>query len=258
MDLSMPGKCIIGLTTQISSSSPLTAAFRAYLGTLLFFEVLGGIFMAIWGYEQSFLFLHQLHHPWLDLLMPHFTHLGDGVLLSGALMFVLIPQNRAMVIAILVGMVALSATMFLLKTGLFSNWERPPAVFSHDLLNWLSLGREVNKSFPSGHSAAAAAMATFWVLAYPAAKRSWGIFCGSIAALLAYSRLYIAAHFLGDILAGLVLGTVIAWGTVRFVYPLLLKQQTKMEGRNWKIGLYMFTTIFFIAGLVSIWNNYYA
>jgi membrane-associated phospholipid phosphatase len=61
--------------------------------------------------------------------------------------------------------------------------------------------------FPSGHSTAAAAFATVLVLDAP---RWAGLPVASLAALVAYSRVYTGAHYPGDVAAGTATGIGIA------------------------------------------------
>ena len=70
-----------------------------------------------------------------------------------------------------------------------------------------------NSSFPSGHSATAFALA--WVLA-ARWRRASVVFFG-LAALVAFSRMYLHRHFLSDVVAGAVIGMATAWVAVRWL-----------------------------------------
>ncbi|GAA4633953.1 bifunctional phosphatase PAP2/diacylglycerol kinase family protein [Actinoallomurus vinaceus] len=70
-------------------------------------------------------------------------------------------------------------------------------------------------SFPSGHSASAAAFATGISLEAPAAV---AVPVGITAAAVAFSRIYTGAHYPGDVLAGVALGTAAGLGT-RLLWP---------------------------------------
>jgi undecaprenyl-diphosphatase len=61
-------------------------------------------------------------------------------------------------------------------------------------------------SFPSGHATVAFACATVLALAVP--RLRWPLF--ALAALIAWSRVYVGVHYPGDVLAGAVLGVAIA------------------------------------------------
>jgi membrane-associated phospholipid phosphatase len=68
-------------------------------------------------------------------------------------------------------------------------------------------------SFPSGHSIAASVTVLAAVIALvPAGRRriAWGLAAAAFAALMALSRAYLAAHWLSDAIAGLLLGTACA------------------------------------------------
>ncbi|HEX4046660.1 MAG TPA: phosphatase PAP2 family protein [Elusimicrobiota bacterium] len=61
--------------------------------------------------------------------------------------------------------------------------------------------------FPSNHASNMAAAASVLSVAYPAGTPVFA----ALAALVAYSRVYVGAHYPGDVLAGLALGTAIGW-----------------------------------------------
>lgn len=79
------------------------------------------------------------------------------------------------------------------------------------VLKDIPLGRRLRRyptsaSFPSGHSASAAAFATGVALESPVA----GAVVAPIAAGVVYSRLHVGAHWLSDVIAGTALGVVVA------------------------------------------------
>jgi undecaprenyl-diphosphatase len=79
-----------------------------------------------------------------------------------------------------------------------------------DIVQAISVGRKPGTfSFPSGHSAAAFAGA--WLLRrhYPELAGLWY----AIASLVGFSRMYVGAHYPGDVLSGALAGTVLAEAT---------------------------------------------
>lgn len=70
-----------------------------------------------------------------------------------------------------------------------------------------------NASFPSGHSATAFALA--WVLAKR--FRRVGPAFLALAAVIAFSRMYLNRHYLSDVTVGAAIGLLCAWATLRWL-----------------------------------------
>jgi undecaprenyl-diphosphatase len=91
-------------------------------------------------------------------------------------------------------------------TGAMKQWferDRPP-VADPDPPTLVDLPGTY--SFPSGHAAVSFACATVLALAVP--RLRWPLY--TLAALIAFSRVYVGVHFPFDVLAGAVLGVAIA------------------------------------------------
>ena len=68
-------------------------------------------------------------------------------------------------------------------------------------------------SFPSDHATVAGAVAVGLLFA----NRRWGVVASVLAVLMVFTRVYVGAHYPGDVVAGLALGGVVAaigWFTV--------------------------------------------
>jgi len=78
-------------------------------------------------------------------------------------------------------------------------------------------------SFPSGHAVAASVTAVAAVIAlFPEGPRryAWGVAAVAFSVLMALSRAYLAAHWLSDAMAGVLLGTSTALVTALVVHRL--------------------------------------
>ena len=75
------------------------------------------------------------------------------------------------------------------------------------------------KSFPSGHSTSA--FSVFLLLTILSSKKSWGYFLLLLAVATAYSRVYLAQHFVEDVYAGSLLGTILTLVVTSWFQPWL-------------------------------------
>jgi undecaprenyl-diphosphatase len=97
--------------------------------------------------------------------------------------------------------------------GIFGR-ARPYAVLSnvHVLVD-----RTADVSFPSDHATVVGAVAVGLLLT----SRRWGLAATGVAVLMAFTRVYVGAHYLSDVIAGLVLGAIVAFiGNLLLVPPL--------------------------------------
>ena len=85
----------------------------------------------------------------------------------------------------------------------------------------------MNASFPSGHAIAGAVVAitlvVVWVPAGPR-RRNLELGAAAFAFLMAGSRLYLGAHWLTDVVAGVAFGAAAAVGTAALVHRYVERQ----------------------------------
>lgn len=75
-------------------------------------------------------------------------------------------------------------------------------------------------AFPSGHAVAGAATAVAFVLIlmpWGRRRRKWEAVAVAFALVMAFSRVYLQAHWLSDVVAGVLLGTGVALGSAAIV-----------------------------------------
>lgn len=165
-------------------------------------------------WEFYFLYWLQAHRSGLlDRLMVTITSLGDkGVfwILLGILLLCLVKTRRlglSMLISIAVGFVIGN----LILKNLIER-DRPCWIDGQVMLLIKNPG---DYSFPSGHTLVSFEGAVSILMK----NRKWGAAALALACLIAFSRLYLFVHFPTDVLAGAVLGTVIAVFVSRLTEP---------------------------------------
>ena len=154
--------------------------------------------------------LNSHHAPAADAFFSVITHMADGwVPTILALVLLLLKDLRSFLMMSLSAAVSALIVQFL-KRMVFGTWDRPIR-YAEELgeMHWI-LGLELNHhfSFPSGHATCAFSMCM--ALAVIAGKRKWAVPLALLAAVLAFSRVYISQHFMEDITAGGLIGTATA------------------------------------------------
>jgi undecaprenyl-diphosphatase len=146
------------------------------------------------GLTEALLDISRMHAP-----------AGIAVLAAGMATYMALKHERYWLLAVLLTIPPGMALNALLKLG----FQRPRPLLDH------SLEALATYSFPSGH-AAYSTMLYGLLAAYVAHRvdrRRWRLAsllaCAAVVALVAFSRLYLSAHYLSDVLAGIFEG--IAW-----------------------------------------------
>ena len=158
--------------------------------------------------------VNRWHAPWSDALFSVLTHLADGLvptLITLVLLFVG-TWRTFLLLGLSTGLSAIAVQV--LKRQLFADHDRP-VMYAHDMpLLHLVDGVTMNHhfSFPSGHATCAFAMCMAFAVMDRHAGRApaWAF----LAAVLAFTRVYLSQHFTEDVLAGAALGTltgVLVW-----------------------------------------------
>jgi undecaprenyl-diphosphatase len=157
--------------------------------------------------ERLFRLLNEdWRNPTLDLVMPFVTDAGNYILLFivAAIILVIIGRMqglRFLVLAIVSVVVADAIGSYVFKQAFV---RTRPCVALEGVR--LLVGCTNSPSFPSNHAINASVLATLAALYAP------GLWLPAtvLAALVGYSRVYVGAHYPLDVLAGAVLGIVVA------------------------------------------------
>jgi membrane protein DedA with SNARE-associated domain/membrane-associated phospholipid phosphatase len=196
----------LGLSLTIGALALVVAgwAFGALLQDVVAHDELALVDQPV----QQFFVAHR--EPWLTLLMRGVTNLGNTALLIGVLLTVgLLWRWRAgtwrplgLLAGAFAGAWALSNTVKLL-----THRPRPPSA--------QAIGHWTGQAFPSGHATHATAVYGMLAALLAAATPRWGRKVTAwtaavlIVSLVGLSQLYLGAHWLTDVLAGIALGA--AW-----------------------------------------------
>jgi undecaprenyl-diphosphatase len=146
----------------------------------------------------------RVAHPRIDAGYRSLSRSADrGALWIGIAVLLAATQRRRAAVRGLASLSVASILANLIGKRVFGG-DRP-------LLKDIPLGRQLRRSptsgsFPSGHSASAAAFATGVALESPGA----GAAIAPLAGAVAYSRLHVGAHWLSDVVGGAALGAAVA------------------------------------------------
>lgn len=152
----------------------------------------------------------NLWNPVLDTLIPLITLLGDAGIFWIAIAVALLFTKKyrkvglGMAIALVIGLLVCNVTLKPLVM-------RPrPYDYQADVFHKiipLLVEKQHDFSFPSGHTIASFEAATVIAINH----KKWGIGALVLAALIAFSRMYLYLHYPTDVLASVVLGIAFAY-----------------------------------------------
>ncbi|MGN0025788.1 phosphatase PAP2 family protein [uncultured Clostridium sp.] len=145
----------------------------------------------------------------MDKLMVIITSLGDKGFIWIVIGLILLTVKKYRKVGFIL-LIALLITS-LLGEGIVKNIiQRPRAFITYPDIN-IIINPPSSFSFPSGHTASSFAAAT--VLGYYFKK--WNYLFYFLAALIAFSRLYLFVHYPSDILVGIILGVACSLLTIK-------------------------------------------
>lgn len=220
----------------------LVNSIRIYFIVIAFFWLVAIYLLYSLGYHESFLFLNKHHSSYLDTIVPHLTQFGDSLILSSLVLIVLSFRNLSLAFTIVLSILLSGLALICLKQFLFPDWHRPLTVLGENAgIHYVKGHVEYYKAFPSGH--ATTIFSAFPLIALFFRQKSIQVLIASAAIVLSYTRIYLGSHFLGDVLAGSVLGTFFAAISLIYIYPkinnfLSSKEETAMEKIS-RIALYV-------------------
>jgi len=189
---------------------PLQAAL--YRNKLYFAACISTLLIATWfmivnSTQAAFISLNSYHSFYLNVFFINYTFIGDGIFACClvAAMFIYFKKKETS-LALLISFLISGLAVQLIKNIVHA--PRPRLYFeAGTYINYIDGVTLSNyASFPSGHTATAFAIAS--VLVLMSSNKIWQLAIFFAALLVGYSRIYLAQHFLLDIIIGMLLGTV--------------------------------------------------
>lgn len=170
--------------------------------------ILSAVTYLILSKSDGFILLNPYHSRSLDLVFRFITFLGDGIFIAALALLLFILRKKRLA-ALVISSYALSGIIAQVLKALVAS-PRPKTYFENsdyvllvDKSTLYSIG-----SFPSGHTASAFALAAVLAFYIKNKKYSWFLFV--YACLVGYSRIYLAQHFLLDVICGSLIGVLSA------------------------------------------------
>ncbi len=163
--------------------------------------------------------IQQIHAPWLDSVMIFITTLGDeGIFwISVAVLMLIFKKTRKCGVCILLSM---GICLIIGNFGLKNIIARPrPFLEAPSVV--LKIPTPGEFSFPSGHTMHGFTAATAIFLNF----KKPGIAALILAALIAFSRMYLFVHYPTDILGGILLGVLVAVFVVKIIGSKIFREK---------------------------------
>jgi len=180
---------------------------RIYFTGITAMLVAGCIFLIIQGRSAASIPLDAFHPFWLNVFFINYTFMGDGIFALSliALLFFYYgkkQQAATLLCSFIISFFAIQVLKNLVNTSV------PKIYFESGTYLQFTHGVSLSgdSGLPSAHTATAFAIAT--VIALMIKNKKMQLLIVAAAAVVGYSRIYLAGHFLMDIVTGALTGTV--------------------------------------------------
>jgi len=186
----------------------LFKANRSFFVGFFLFVILCCFILFFYSKADGFYLLNPYHSQLTDFIFIYLTYIGDGFFCIGIGLLLLLFRKRFLGLMVLSSYAISGIIAQVLKYYIL---EARPAVFLKDT-SYKYFIENVTlhnfHAFPSGHTASAFAMAA--VLSFALKNKRYAMFYLAGAIIVGYSRIYLAQHFIDDVLAGALIGFISA------------------------------------------------
>jgi membrane-associated phospholipid phosphatase len=209
---------------MINRISKNLISYHWLLWVFLFF--LGTLFLVTYENFNFSIILNSLHNNFLDQFFKYITFLGDGrFIFFIALIFLFV--NRQTGISILISLIINTILIQFLKRVVFNTQFRPSFYFkslieegSWNIIDGVELYEKF--SFPSGHTALVFCLCMS--ICFFVKKNRYRFLLVILAYTVGFSRIYLSQHFLIDVLAGILIGSIIPLLIHTYIEPLIFNK----------------------------------
>lgn len=202
LPLYLSPKFFVLLKTKAYWHFRVAAAFSLLLALII------ALFLSVYGKNQSFLIINHFNSPSFDSFFRYYTYLGDGVIWIPLLLYVFLFKKDFLFTVIAAFVICTLLTQFC-KWVIFADALRPLGLLKNQIRRVPGVEVHSTSSFPSGHTSIAFTYAL--LLAFLIKRSFWTFFFPLVAFFVGYSRVYLAQHFVTDVLAGIVVGMASAF-----------------------------------------------
>ncbi len=177
-----------------------------------------GIIQTISEWDKSaFLYLNSYHNDLMDYVMTLFTFTTTWLLFYGTTLYIIIRKYGRKSVPVIISLVLiilladqLSGVIKHSVMRLRPSNDPVIAPLAHVFFSKGGL-----YGFVSSHAANAFSFAAFSSLLFR--NRRYTIFIYPWACVIVYTRIYLGVHYPGDILGGIVLGSLVGWSIYRLL-----------------------------------------
>jgi membrane-associated phospholipid phosphatase len=202
--------------------------YRHFRNAVIFSIILALIivvFLLVYGKENSFLIINKYNSPQFDYAFKCWTYLGDGVIWVPLFAYVML-FKRDYFVSVLTALIICTLLTQVLKRAVFWSDFRPIVVLADRVRVIPGYYMNHAHSFPSGHTSTAFTLAL--LLASIVRKNVWVYVFPLIAFFVGYSRVYLAQHFVTDVLAGIFVGIVSSYLSL-LIHEQIRKKRQKLQ-----------------------------
>jgi membrane-associated phospholipid phosphatase len=186
----------------------LLKANRNYVLPFIILLIITLIILLFVKKGQEVIWLNRFYDKDLNTFFVWITRLGEEWVAIGIGLILLLKAPMRTFFGYLASMLMVSAFVNFFKHFVFDDAVRPKLFLSEYTLKFVeNVYINTMNSFPSGHTATAFAVFTYIAFALKPRFKSWIIILPVLAGL---SRIYLAQHFLIDVIAGSILGFFMA------------------------------------------------